>query len=425
LIRRLRIKFVWINMTIVTGMLLVIFGIVLYSTAEDLRRQSLQSVQIAMVELGPLARPGNRETGKTEEREYPKGNGWGMGRPGEREQMVRPWFCVTTDAEGNRRVVSSGYYDLTDESLIEEILRQTENSSEESGVLRQYNLRFIREPWPFGELLVFVDISGEIATLNGLLKTCLMVGVLSFGAFFLVSLLLARWAVRPVERAWDQQRQFVADASHELKTPLTVIMTNAELLQQPLYTEQERQTFSDSILIMSRQMRELLERLLDLARVDNGTAKMEFARLNFSMLVEETLLLFEPVYFEHQLLLDSTLEEGIFLMGSESHLRQVLDILLDNGRKYTHRDGMVKVRLTRSGSGCLLSVAGPGEAISREYLKRIFERFYRIDKARRRDGSYGLGLAIAKSIISEHKGKIWAESEGGINTFFVQLPVSN
>lgn len=399
MIRRLRMKFVCINMAIVTGMLLVIFGMLLHFTGEELERQSFQTVQMAMRE-------------------------WGMpGRPGDPQQMALPWFRVTTDPQGQRIVASNGFFDLSDETLIEQILQQAENSPEQSGVLRQYNLRFSKMPGgPFGQTLVFVDMSGELATMNGLLKTCLVIGLLSLGGFFLISIFLARWAVRPVEKAWDQQRQFVADASHELKTPLTVIMTNAELMQDPLYGETEHRSFADSILVMSRQMGQLVERLLELARVDNGTAKMEFSRLDFSGLVADTLLPFEPVYFERHLELESQVEPGIFLQGSDTHLRQVLDILLDNGLKYTSSGGTVKVSLMRSGSGCLLSVAGPGEAISREDLKNIFKRFYRVDKARHRDGSYGLGLAIAESIVTEHKGKIWAESEREINTFFVQLP---
>lgn len=414
MIRRLRIKFICVNMAIVTGMLLVIFGMLLYSTAEDLRERSEQTAQIAMMEWSLPGKPGDWNPRRAD--------GPQIQRPGERERMELPWFCVMTDTQGQRIMASNGYYDLSDETLVEQILDQAENTPDRSGVLAEYSLRFSKEPWPFGQLMVFVDISGEVATMRGLLKTCLIVGALSFGAFFLVSLMLAQWAVRPVEKAWDQQRQFVADASHELKTPLTVIMTNAELLQEPLYPEAERQNFADSILVMSWQMRDLVERLLDLARVDNGTAKMESVRLDFSALVTDALLPFEPVYFERCLQLESTVEEGIFLQGSSTHLQQVLDILLDNGMKYTPPGGMVRVRLERCGSGCLLSMAGPGESIGREDLKNIFKRFYRIDKSRHRSGSYGLGLAIAESIVTEHKGKIWAESEGGMNTFFVQLP---
>ena len=261
----------------------------------------------------------------------------------------------------------------------------------------------------------------ELATMRSLTDTCILIGVLGFAVFLGLSFLLARWAVKPVETAWNQQRQFVADASHELKTPLTVILTNAELLQEPEYDEQARSRFVDSIMTMSRQMRGLVESLLELARVDNGGQNMVFSRLNFSELVSDALLPFEPVYFEKGLTLESNVEENLFVKGSQQHLKQVADILLDNASKYASADSTVRVILRRQGSHCLLSVASAGDAISREDLKNIFKRFYRMDKARSMNHSYGLGLSIADSIVGKHGGKIWAESADGVNTFFVQL----
>ena len=117
--------------------------------------------------------------------------------------------------------------------------------------------------------------------------------------------------------------------------------------------------------------------------------------------------------------------EGLEIPGSEQHLYQVMDVLLDNALKYSEPNSMVSVDLVSMGKNCLLSVASPGEPISREDLKNIFKRFYRADKARAMNGSYGLGLSIAESIVQAHKGKIWAESENGYNTFFVQLPTNN
>lgn len=132
----------------------------------------------------------------------------------------------------------------------------------------------------------------------------------------------------------------------------------------------------------------------------------------------------EPLYFEKGLELDCKIEDGIHLKGSESHLRQVMDILLDNAMKYSASRGTVGVSLKKQGSHCLLSVTNPGEQISPEDLKNIFKRFYRIDKARSMDHSYGLGLSIAEEIVSTHHGKIWAESADGLNIFHVLLPGS-
>ena len=400
MIKRLRIKFIGINMTIVTVMLLVIFGTVLHFTSANLEQQSIRMMQSV-----------------SENRFLPE-------RPGEgRESVQLPYFVVTVSPWGDVSAAASSHFDLSDKEMLLKIVEEARNSGEEQGLLRGYRLRFHKSRNLFGEKIVFVDISSEIATVENLVKVCGMIGIGSFALFFLISFLLARWAVKPVEKAWNQQRQFVADASHELKTPLTVIMTNAELLQAPEYTEGERRQFAGSILSMSRQMRGLVEGLLDLARVDNGTAKMDFAQLDMSELVEEGLLPFEPVYFERELELHSYLEPGIALRGSATHLKQVLDILLDNGAKYASPGGMVEVSLRKQGNHCLLAVSNPGPEISREDLKNIFKRFYRVDKARTMNQSYGLGLSIAESIVQEHGGRIWAESGEGINTFFVQLPL--
>lgn len=400
MIKRLKLKFICINMVIVTAMLLVIFGTVLHFTQANLEQQSERMLQSVL-----------------ESRGHP--------RPGELSgQAQLPYFYVSVNSFGELSATFSGYYDLTDTDALQEIISLTLSDPAQSGVLKNCGLRFLKRTTPFGQSIVFADMSSELATMGSLVKNCVIIGIASFIAFLGLSFLLAGWAVKPVESAWNQQRQFISDASHELKTPLTVILTNAELLQQGGYAEEDREKFVSSILTMSHQMRGLVESLLELARVDNGGQNMVFSRLNYSELVTDALLPFEPVYFEKGLLLESEVAEGVFVKGSAQHLKQVLDILLDNASKYAAPDSTVQVTLRTQGAHCLLSAANPGEEISKEDLKNIFKRFYRVDKARSMNHSYGLGLAIAEGIIHRHNGKIWAESGGGINTFFVQLPLA-
>ena len=195
-----------------------------------------------------------------------------------------------------------------------------------------------------------------------------------------------------MEWAWQQQRQFVSDASHELKTPLTVIMTNAELLQSEENDRDSQVRFSANILTMSRQMRALVEQMLELARADSGQGKADLRPVDLSTLAADALLPFDPVFFEQGLMLSSQLAEGINVNGDVGRLKEVLDILLDNARKYTEPPGTVNVRLARWGHH------------------------------RCRDGSFGLGLSIAQRITEEHHGRIWVESSGGYNRFTVELP---
>lgn len=299
---------------------------------------------------------------------------------------------------------------------------------EKVGDLRDYNLRYYRSgarKWD-GQIIIFMDISSEIATMQNLYRTCVIIGLGSFASFLVISIFFARWAVRPVEEAWAQQRQFVSDASHELKTPLTVILTDAEMLKSPRFDEAHKAQFVENILTMSNQMRGLVESLLQLARVDSGAIqKMPLQTIDLSGLVSDELLTFDALFFEKGLTLAEDITDGITIHGSPQHLKQVVEILLDNAQKYASPQGTVQVTLQKSGAHhCLLSVSDPGDPIRPEDLKKIFQRFYRIDEARAMNHSYGLGLSIAENIVKNHKGRIWAESAEGINTFRVELPMA-
>lgn len=395
MLKKLHIRFICITMTIATVMLGVILGMVIHFTGKSLEEQSIQMMRAVSALPGP---------------------------PGKGPEGIRlPYFTITLTQDGVASV-SGGYDDLVSEQELDQILQLVQEQTLQSSVLKEYGLRFWNAPGPGPERIVFADITSEQATMKNLIRTCSILGAVGFFLFLGGSILLAKWAIRPVEKAWNQQKQFVADASHELKTPLTVIMTNAEMLQAEGYSPVERQQFADSILTMSQQMRGLVLGLLELARVDNGAVKTGFAPVDFSALTADGVLPFEPLFFEKDLSLNTQVEEHIRIRGSETHLRQVLDILLDNALKYSAPGRPVQVQLKRQGMHCILSVAGSGAPLSKEEQKDIFKRFYRVDKVRGRSGGYGLGLSIASSIVQEHRGRMWAQSENGENTFFVQLP---
>ena len=398
MLRKLRLKFVIINMAIVTAMLCVIFGLIYHSTRVDLEQENLNMMR-AIASFPALDRPG---------------------RPDEPPEEVRlPYFTLQIGEDGAVSAFGGGYYDLSDTEFLQELADEVRRTPGDTGVLEDYNLRFCRVATPLGERLVFSDISSERATLDGLLRTCLLIGLLSFGAFLILSLLLARWAVKPVERAWRQQRQFVADASHELKTPLAVITTNAELLQNG-----EETGPAGHILSTARQMRTLVEGLLELARADGGGAEAPMERVDWSALVEEAVLPFEPVFFERGLALSPRVQPGLAVWGRAGQLRQVVDVLLDNAQKYALAPSTVYLHLDRTRHDrCLLMVENRADPLSPQELEDIFKRFYRTDKARGGEGSFGLGLPIAKQIVAAHRGRIWAESREGRVRLCVELPL--
>ena len=285
--------------------------------------------------------------------------------PSEQGEHVRlPFFTLQLDPSGNLLSTGGGYYDLSDRDFLDSLIQVAYSSPRRLGVIEEYNLRYYRADTPLRPCVVFADISSEVSTLDNLTRTCLLIGGLSFLAFLWVSVLLSKWAVRPVDRAWKQQRQFVAAASHELKTPLTVIMTNAELLQNPDYGEEKRETFLTSILTMSAQMRRLVEQMLELARAEGSESRELFRPVEFSQLVSRAALPFESVFFEAGLSLSIDLEEHLQVTGDEAQLRQVVEILLDNARKYSREHGATWVTLKRRGRDhCVLSVADEGTTI--------------------------------------------------------------
>ena len=403
MLKRLRIKFVVINMFFVTLILCVMFGIVLKLTKNNLEAESIRMMQ-SVVE-----------------------NPYKLERPEINNNQVRlPFFSIQINEKGEVIAKGGSYFDLSNEEFIAELIQASFADDNKTGIIDDYGLRYLKANVQGLNYLVFADTSIENVTIDNLIENCLIIGGISWLVFFAISLVFARWAVKPVAKAWASQKQFVADASHELKTPLTVIMTNAELLQDSSYDDATRRQFTDSILTVSKQMRGLIEDLLNLAKIDNGAVDMQFEHIDYSTLVSNAILPFEALFYERQLNLACDIDEGIGVNGSAKHLGQIVDILLDNAGKYAIPNGQVMIMLKRYGrSHCILSVINPSECISKEDLKKIFKRFYRIDKARSRSGSYGLGLSIAESIVEKHHGRIWAENDGGYTRINVLLPVIN
>ena len=402
MIKRLRIKFVCVIMAIVMVLLGCILGVVIHFTGQSMEMQSISMMRT--IATSPFQ----------------------QGIPGKPmdDEVRLPFFTVQISSRGELIAASGGYFNLTDREYLQEIINEALLSDRETGELEEHGLRYLKSVSPRGYTIVFSDTTTESATLKHLFYSCLAIFFVAMILFLGISILLSHWVIKPVATAWDQQRQFVADASHELKTPLSVIMANAELMQGEDLGEEERRTYSGNILSTTYQIRSLVENMLEMARVDNGTVKMNFDTVDFSQLVSDAALSFQLLYEEKGMGLRCAVPDGISINGSEQHLYQVLDVLLDNALKYSVPDSTVSVNLVSNGKNCLLSISSPGDPISKEDLKNIFKRFYRADKARVMNGSYGLGLSIAESIVEAHKGKIWAESGNGYNTFFVQLPLN-
>ena len=398
MIKRLRTKCICITMVLMMVLLLSLITLLCYTTWQSLEEESNMALQSAPLEPW---KPGGME--------------------GETPYPNYPCFILCLDPFGTLSSTGHAYYDLSDEEMLMEILQEAQDTGKSSGYLLERNLKFQKiELWKMEEY-VFTDISYQILSMQRLRLNCVL---LFFGGMvlsFAIAWWLSKWMIRPIENAWEQQRQFVADASHELKTPLTVILTNTEMLQSDAFDVPAKRRMTDGIAIMGSQMRDLVENLLELAKIEGSQATAE-ERVHFSVVAEKSCLLFEPVYFESGRELETQVQQGIYVRGSAQHLKQLLEVLLDNGSKYATPDSRVTLKLERNHNHCLLQMQSQGATLTPRQCKDIFKRFYRVDDVRSRSHSYGLGLAIAQTIVQAHRGKIWAVSKEGVNTFYVLLP---
>lgn len=406
MIKRLKYKFILINMLLITIVLVVTFIAVYYSTQQRLVNDSMSILHRTIMEESHDKPPQNEFRGPGKNPEF----------------MPIPTFTVILDEENNIIEATTNLFDLSDEDALNEIVRICLESDQDTGIIKGASLRYLKQNTAYGMKISFVDRSMEMNTLASLVKTSILVGLGSLLAFFFISLFLAKWALRPVNKAWEQQKQFVADASHELKTPLTVILANAGIvLANRQQTVQEQAKWIEYIQTEAARMSILVENLLFLAKTDEAKSKAVLSRINLSDTVWGSILPFESVAFEQDKNLVSDIAPDIYINGDEGQLKQLIAILLDNACKYADDQGTITVRLYKNAdSKVKLSVSNTGAYIPPDQIEHIFERFFRVDKSRAREqGGYGLGLAIAQTIATMHNARINVQSTADATTFTV------
>lgn len=253
-----------------------------------------------------------------------------------------------------------------------------------------------------------------------------VLGALTLGiiVYFLFSLFLARIALRPVEDSWKKQKQFVADASHELKTPLSVILANTDILASHKdETVESQMKWVENTRAEAVRMAELVNQLLFLAKNDDGL-KVQMQDVNFSNCVEGIVLGYDAVFYEKQHKFSYEVTPDVWVVGNEGQLKQLVTILLDNANKYSKGEGNITLRLQNNGKHCTLTVANDSEQLSEEQLSHLFDRFYTVDNSRNKNnGGNGLGLNIAQVICQTHNGSIRVSCENGRTAFDVTFPL--
>ena len=321
---------------------------------------------------------------------------------------MRNYFSVKLDSAGNiTDVISQFPLHYTDEE-ISELTHSVILKDADFGFLGGIGYMLAKKD--YGYIVVFAEVQAEANLHSRIFRISLYLYLISLVVSVVIAWILSRWAVKPVRTAFEKQKRFVADASHELKTPLAVISANLDVLAG----ETGENKWIEYIRGEIKRMSKLVKDLLYLAKCDSQEVKYQFCSFDLSRAVMSSVLPFESTVFEQEKTLETDIAENIQYVGDESAIKQVAVILLDNAVKHTEQGAVIKVSLSVSGNKKILSVRNTGAGISAEDQKRIFERFYRTDKSRARDtGGYGLGLSIAKSIADIHHAKITVSSVEG------------
>lgn len=303
-------------------------------------------------------------------------------------------------------------------------IRNTENYTEDEateimeGILAKDRtagmygwLQFCTAEKEYGTLLVITDKTSDQGLLNNLFRTTVIIGIIMLLVLLAILIFLSQWITKPVQQAFKRQKQFVSDAGHELKTPIAVLTTNADILQDEIGENKWLVYMQEQIA----RMNQLVGDLLRLARMDNATQEYTFKDFDLSLAVAATTLPFESSAFEQHKTLEMDVQPDVRYCGSEQHIRQLCAIFIDNALKYSNDNGIIKVTLMQRGDHQILEFYNTGCEISQAETTKIFERFYRGDKARNstKKSGYGLGLAIAKSIMEVHKIKFQVTCEQG------------
>ena len=300
---------------------------------------------------------------------------------------------------------------------IKEYAIKAVSSKRDIGIIDNYiyRVRFNRDFM----MVTLVENEDAISRINLIFIYAGIISLISLTIIFILSRKISELLVKPVEETFEKQKEFISDASHELKTPLAVISANAEVVENEVGENKWIGYIQNEVSSMDK----LVNELLLLTKIENVDNMKEYEEFNLSEEVDSEVSAFESIAAEHKVELKRDIQKDVMMKGISEDIRHILSTLTDNAIKHTYEGKDVEVKLFKEKSAIVLEVKNEGDLIPEEHRDKIFERFYRIDKARNRNEKrYGLGLAIAKSTVEKYGGKISVSCKDGVTTFKVIIP---
>lgn len=303
-------------------------------------------------------------------------------------------------------------------NVINEYALKVSNGNSEKGIVGEYIYK-VRKVSNNVKRITLIEDENAVSHIKTIFIFSVIISITSIISIYIIAKKVSKIIVNPVEETFEKQKQFISDASHELKTPLAVIEANADVLENEIGTNK----WINYIQSEAESMDKLINELLLLAKIENVENVKEYKQLNLSKEVEIILSMFESMAYENQVRITTKITENILMNGNKEDIEHIVSTLTDNAIKHAKAKKEVEVWLKKEKNEIILEVRNTGDPIPEEEKEKIFERFYRVNKSRnRKEKRYGLGLAIAKSTIEKYKGKIEIFYKDNFTVFKVTIP---
>lgn len=267
-----------------------------------------------------------------------------------------------------------------------------------------------------GTLYIFLDCTREMNSFRGFLQTSILISIGGLAVVFILIIIFSRIALKPVEESYQKQKHFITNASHDIKTPLTIINAGAEVIE----LEHGEVEWTKEIKKQTERLTALTDKLVFLSRMDEENQKIEIREFNLSELICEAIEPYENIATSKGFSFSFDCQSDIVYKGNEEMLSQAIALLMDNALKYTNEQGQISISLKKTVKGIELRFKNTADSVKEGNNNEIFERFYRSEQSRNsKTGGHGIGLSVVKAIISAHKGKISAYSSDGKSMEFL------
>ena len=432
MIRKLRKKFISAAIVAVFLVLLVLIGSINVINYHSLAADADVTLQILSSNKGSFPRQMFREQDRPAEPDPPMGPGGPSGdegwyrpsdpRRGENRELAYQsrYYSVWFAEDGSvSRINLDNLASLTEEDALA-LAESVYDTGKEKGFADEY--RYCRTVIDDEALLLFLNCERELSTFRSFLYASIGISLAGMLGVFLLLLFFSGRIVRPIAESYEKQKQFITDAGHELKTPITIIRADADVLQTEL--DEDNEWITD-IRRQTDRLAELTSDLIYLSKMEEENPVLQMQALSLSELVDETAQSFQALALSRGRAFRSSVMPDLNVNADEKALAKLVSILLDNAMRYSPKDGSVDLKLDRNGRNARLTVKNSSLPMEKGNADHLFDRFARGDSSRSSEsGGFGLGLAIARAVTEAHKGKIHAESEDGASlTVTAELPL--